>query len=66
MVTVMLRENKNNTLARFDFAGLSSDTKPTKTYDGYAVENGSSFLEIDNSSLYFYDAKAAKWYQFGG
>lgn len=41
--------------------GLSTDTKPT----GAAVANGSCFLELDSSKIYFYDADNAQWREWG-
>lgn len=40
--------------------GLSSDTKPTE-----GIPNGSSFLEIDTSTMYFFDAAAGTWLAWG-
>ena len=41
------------------FFGLSTDSKPTN------VENGSCFLEMDTSKIYFYDADGAEWQEWG-
>ena len=43
------------------FFGLSTDTKPT----GAEVANGSCFLEMDTSKIYFYDADNAQWLEWG-
>lgn len=43
------------------FFGLSTDTKPT----GAEVANGSCFLEMDTSKIYFYDADGAEWQEWG-
>ena len=45
---------------RFEFAGLSTDTKPT----GDSVQNGSSFIEMDTGKLYFYDSDNSEWRVF--
>lgn len=45
----------------FEFNGLSSDTKPTQTYDGAPIANGSTFMEMDTKTLYFYDAENDTW-----
>lgn len=42
------------------FFGLSTDTKPTSN-----VSNGSCFLEMDTSKIYFYDADGAEWQEWG-
>ena len=36
------------------FFGLSTDTKPV-------AENGSCYIEMDSSKIYFYDAEGAQW-----
>ena len=36
-------------------AGLSTDTKPTN------VRNGSIFVEIDTSKIYFFDGSSSSW-----
>lgn len=45
----------------FGFGGLSTDTKPTKTWDDYVIANGSSFFEIDSLALSFYDKDTESW-----
>ena len=42
------------------YYGLSTDTKPT---DG--VLNGSQFIELDTSTLYFFSEEGQTWLQFG-
>lgn len=46
---------------KFEFEGLSTDTKPEKEYDGKAIANGSTYLSIDTQSVNFYDAENGKW-----
>ena len=44
--------------------GLSTDTKPT----GSGVPNGSAFIEMDTSKIYFYDADGvagSEWIEWG-
>ena len=41
--------------------GLSEDSKPTGTFKGVKIENGSSFLEMDTSKVYLYDAENEEW-----
>lgn len=43
------------------FFGLSTDVKPT----GAAVANGSAFIELDTSKIYFYNADGAEWQEWG-
>ena len=46
------------TKTRWDFIGLSTDSKPTATNP--KVVNGSTFFEADTSKLYFWTD--GKWY----
>lgn len=41
--------------------GLSTDTKPTKEYNGHKIANGSSFFEIDTQDISFYDESTESW-----
>ena len=47
--------------AVISFKGLSTDSKPTGTYLGKAIENGSSFFEMDTQAVKFYDAASDTW-----
>jgi len=40
----------------FEFAGLSSDTKPTDK-----VSTGSLFLEVDTGDVYAYNEAGSEW-----
>ena len=40
--------------------GLSTDTKPLD------VNNGTCFLEIDSSTIYFFDAEEETWIEWVG
>ena len=42
------------------YYGLSTDTKPTK-----GVGNGSAFIEMDTSKVYFFDAGNSEWLEWG-
>jgi|P827metagenome_2_1110787.scaffolds.fasta_scaffold02940_13 hypothetical protein len=46
---------------QFEFNGLSGDTKPTVTFEGAKIANGSTFMEMDTKTLYFYDAENNAW-----
>ena len=48
-------------VAQFAFKGLSTDNKPTNTYKGYDIKNGSSFFELDTQDIKFYDGDAKAW-----
>lgn len=43
-----------------ELRGLSTDEKPT-TLNGGAIENGSSFIEIDSGDIYLYDLDDEEW-----
>lgn len=42
-------------------AGLSSDEKPTGTYNGTLIANGSSYIEINTGKTYLYDEESSLW-----
>ena len=42
------------------YYGLSTDTKPTE-----GVGNGSAFIEMDTSKVYFFDAGNPEWLEWG-
>ena len=41
--------------------GLSTDSKPTGTYEGKKIANGSTFFEMDTQTVKFYDADNDIW-----
>lgn len=41
--------------------GLSTDSKPTDS----SIGNGSAFIEMNTSKLYFYDAAGESWKEWG-
>lgn len=49
--------------ARFDFFCLSTDTKPTESYNDVKILNGSSAKEIDTGDEYLYDETGKTWHQ---
>ena len=46
---------------QFEFKGLSTDTKPTGTYNDTVIENGSSFFIMDTQDVKFYDESTESW-----
>lgn len=46
---------------KYELVGLSGDDKPTGTYDGKKIANGSTFFEIDTQVVKFYDAENDTW-----
>ncbi len=59
MITILKRNKAEK--APMELAGLSTDTKPTGTQDGYPITNASTFLEMDTGSLYWYNEASGKW-----
>ena len=53
-------DGEHKLAAATTYYGLSTDTKPLD------VANGSAFIEMDTSKLYFFDAENPIWYQWGG
>lgn len=41
----------------FDFKGLSTDTKPTESFEGQPICENSLFLELDTGDVYYYDGE---------
>ena len=60
MVTATRTEG-NNELSSFSFKGLSTDTKPTVSWNNTRINNGSTFFEMDNQVMYFYDGATNTW-----
>lgn len=58
---VKISKNGDEMIGDFSFKGLSTDTKPTVSYDGIQIKNGSSFLEIDTQDTNYYDDKTKAW-----
>lgn len=46
-----------------ELRGLSTDTKPIEL-NGKVIDNGSIFIEIDTSKIYFYDLQNKQWKEF--
>ncbi len=57
----MVTLNKETVGKELSFKGLSTDTKPTVTFEGLKITNGSSFFEMDTQDVYFYDGEADDW-----
>lgn len=52
---------KSYNIAPLELSGLSTDSKPTVTYQSYTITNGSTFEEIDTGNTYKYDAENDTW-----
>lgn len=53
--------NGVETKLALELRGLSTDTKPTDYFAGYAIRNGSVFVEIGTSKLYMFDEEHSEW-----
>lgn len=57
----MITFDHNETTNELAFKGLSTDTKPTVSFEGMPIKNGSSFFEMDTQEVYFYDGGNDAW-----
>ena len=57
MVTLEMNTHSD----KLSLCGLSTDTKPTNTFQGKKIVNGSTFLEVDTQNVYFYDEENGTW-----
>ena len=56
----MVTYEKDQNTHKYDFEGLSTDTKPDLT-DYPDLTNGSTFMEMDTKKLYYWDAAGSTW-----
>lgn len=59
MVTTSNYISAGSYMGAEEFRGLSTDTKPS------SCGNGSVFIEMDTSTIYFYDATSGDWLEWG-
>lgn len=57
----MISLDKSDVNEPLSFKGLSTDTKPTVSYDSLTIKNGSTFFEMDTQEVYFYDGDSDTW-----
>lgn len=57
----MITLDKSDVNEPLSFKGLSTDSKPTGTYNGLKIVNGSTFFEMDTQDCYFYDGGSNTW-----
>lgn len=54
----------NNYNRPYEFRGLSTDPKPTMESPEFnGLQNGSTFIEMDTSKVFMYDAVSKNWRQ---
>ena len=46
---------------RFELVGKASDTKPTEECMGMAIDNGSTFFEMDTQEVKSFDLDTHSW-----
>ena len=52
---------KDDTTKELSLKGLSTDAKPTGSFEGMKLTNGSTFFEMDTQEVYFYDEEGGDW-----
>ena len=60
MITLNKYGNSYNVIA-LELSGRSTDEKPTNSFAGYPVANGSTFEEIDTGNIYKFDEENSEW-----
>ena len=65
MISTIFYDYLHDNIVRFDICGLSSDPKPFPNFGKRMIANGSSFIEMDTGSLYFFDEDGQNWLEFG-
>lgn len=66
MISLLSHTYLHDNLSRFDLCSVSTDAKPAQKYLDRLIANGSSFIEMDTGSIYFYNAETDDWIEFGG
>ena len=60
MITAV-RTGGTNEAGTWDFTGLSTDEKPTETFEECKILNASTFFEMDTKKVSFYDESTDDW-----
>lgn len=55
------RYGEKPNIALSEFTCLSTDTKPTASFNGIAIANGSTLYEMDTHKAYIYDQENDEW-----
>lgn len=61
MVREIIKKMQNDDVNYYEFAGLSTDAKPT-----HNIGTGSLFLEVDTGEWYAFDETSGDWTQIAG
>ena len=62
MIT-MSKYGDNANYKWMELFGLSTDTKPTKKFEGFTLRNSSTFYEMDTKKSYIFDEENHKWWE---
>ena len=60
MIEILNMKKIRTKLAYYEFAGLHTDEKQISN-----VATGSTFLEVDNGEVYFFDGENSTWHKAG-
>ena len=58
--STQLGKNKQGKIIHGEYAGLSTDNKPTEN-----IVTGSSFVEVDTGDIYLFDEASSTWTKIG-
>lgn len=61
MITITYQAKLDGKSSNFRFFGLKDDEKPTVSYKGEPIANGSLFVEAETGITYDYDGAGAAW-----
>ena len=65
----MVRANmhySSSIVEQYDFTGKSTDEKPSGTFEGKQIWQGSTFAEMDTGKIFMYSEEDEDWIEFGG
>jgi len=63
MITLNKYADKANRLY-LELYGLSTDEKPIEKFENTFISNGSRFIVMDTSQIFFYSEENKNWYDF--
>lgn len=63
MITLNFMEENKYKKKFMKFIGLSTDTKPTFSFDDLLIRNGSRLWQMDTNKKYIYDEQNLSWYE---
>jgi len=63
MITLNKYADKANRLY-LELYGLSTDEKPIEKFENTFISNGSRFIVMDTSQIFFYSEENKNWYEF--